>query len=807
MKNTFTLFIVTCIASCTWAQSTPTHEQAYGYIGSTGSMRVIEPAFIPGQYFLCGVVEGRASIVRVNRAGQALAHRELHLPGATQSEITDAVMVNPELFAVVGTCTGCTDVAGQKTVFVMLFDPALNAVATLMPAPTAQQAHFDNARIAMDNNVLYLAFNDGFFGGSHHLRAYDLNLNQLWSSFQNLAFIESPVKLFVHNNEIQLCANEWTAGNNTGTRLIRWNASSGALIGHHAYPAYAIDAAALPDGNIAVASWGNFYSGDQKNKLFIVSPSSGEVLDSTFVGNNSSSRITALSALPNGQLMTALNEAAFFEDTLKLLRFDPADLAMRASERFIWGGRGAKERQVYDFVPLNQDGNFYIAVGKRSDASERGMLLAALESPFTLQAPAQWNNDICGTNLLQGLYQHHHPSVLPAVYEGVVYQSNAVLYNGQTRDLSMDIYVPFDLHSTGQPAQKRPLLMLVHGGGFIGGHEKVFAEVAMAYAETGYVAASINYRLGVADGVTDLSQFCDHTEAVFAAMYRAAQDTRRAIQFLYDHAHEYHIDRNNIFVLGHSAGAINVLNAGLLDADELPYNFETQLGPLPPHPLVTAYIPWAGAIANLDMIDADEDTPTLFIHGTCDPLVAYDQGNLICPDLPFGFGSRAIAGRKKELCHNYLLLGIELGDHGAGGSEAEVLQRMLVWLKQRILCGSPAQECEPIAAVNPGSCALQTICPETESCSEPTAALDIAEAPTVELYPNPASERVTIVLPPGNEIHGAIGIYSANGKQIQRQTPHSDNPKTLDVSDLPPGLYFIEMRTDGGILAGRLIIR
>ena len=806
MKNTMILLIATCLLHATWAQNTPTHEQVYGYIGSSGDMRIIKPAFLPEQYFTGGLMEGLATIIRVNKAGQALSYRQLNLPGATRSEVTDAVIVNSELFAVAGTCTGCVAASDRKAVFIVLLDPNLNEVASLLLEPNSSQAHFNNARLAAGGNTLYLAFNDEFFGGSHHLRAYDLNLNQLWASFQNLAFVEFPVQLFLQSGELRLCAQEWAANSNIGTRLIRWNASTGALLGHSAYPAYAIDAAELPDGNIALASVGVFYPGDQKNKIFVVAPLTGEVLDSTFVGNHGSSRITALDALPNGQLMAALNEAAFFEDTLKFFRFDPADLEAPVASQFIWGGRGAKERQVYDFLPLSQDGNSYISVGKRSDVSERGMLLAALPGVFTLQTPVQWNNDICGSDLLQSPYQQYYPSVLPIVYENVVYQENAILYNGQIRDLSMDVYVPLDLYSTGQSSQKRPLLMFVHGGGFIGGNKEVFSSLSLVFAETGYVTASINYRLGVADGVNNLSQFCNHTEAVFAAVYRAAQDTRRAIQFLYDHAEDYHIDRDKIFVLGHSAGAINVLNSGLLDADELPYNFESQLGPLPPKPPAAAYLSWAGAIASLDMIDTDEDIPTMFIHGTCDPLIAYGEGNLICPDLPFGFGSRAIAGRKREFCHDYLLLGIEYGDHGGGGSDLDIYLRAIDWLKNQITCGTPAQECEIISAANPGNCPQQMMCPDTEPCSEPTSTLDIPEAPLVEIFPNPATEQVTINFSPDAVVKGDIGIYNTDGQFIRLHAPSRDARFILDVSDLPAGMYFIELFVDGKMMRHKLII-
>jgi predicted esterase len=805
--NFFLLFLL--FAQFITAQNAPTHEQAYGFVGfESGEMQVIEPAFLPGQYLLGGQLNKTALLVQSNKVGQSLAYRQVSLGNKGESRVTDLVKINSQLFAVAGTCTGCADTISRQSVFITLHDPALNQVATLVLSPNVTQDKFDNARLASDGTRLYLAFNDNFFGGSLNVRAFDFNLKQLWSSFQNLGFVETPLSIDVHNAQLWVCSQEWNGfESNRGTRLARFNPESGALINHYGYAAFVDAFTILPNGDFAMAAYGDFYTGSKRIKLAIISPNNGAVIDSVLLGVDKDSRATALQALPNGNLLLAVNEVFLFSDFLRLRRYNPANLSQSLSSRSIDGDRGALDRVVHDLLALSTDGASYLAVGTRTDVNQHGMFLASFPEAFTPQTPLNWNNEVCGSKLLSELSQSHYPSCLPQVYERVVYQKGAVLYNGLKKDLSLDLYVPYDLHTTNDLSQKRPLLVLVHGGGFLGGNEDVFQHHALFFAELGYVVASINYRLGVADGVNNLEEFCGYEKQVFAAMYRATQDTRKAIQFLYDNANTYHIDRDNILALGHSAGAINVLNSALLDADELPYNFVADLGALPPKPPVKAYIPWAGAIASLDMIDKDENTPMFFIHGTCDPLVPYDQGNLICPDLPFGFGAKAIVGRKKTLCHNYHLLGIQKGDHGMGGSETEVLPKLMAWMKNQIVCGQAKQTCESINARTPSICLETVICPATQSCLVATREPRPNERQP-RIYPNPSAGNTTINIELEEEMgsRGELYLYNVQGQELRREK-FMAREFQLAVPDLSPGVYLLKIRTDQQVIKSQLLIK
>ena len=61
-----------------------------------------------------------------------------------------------------------------------------------------------------------------------------------------------------------------------------------------------------------------------------------------------------------------------------------------------------------------------------------------------------------------------------------------------TYSLQMDIYTP-----SGDVCVNRPLIILAHGGSFIGGSKSnpTVVDLCETFAKRGYVAASINYRL------------------------------------------------------------------------------------------------------------------------------------------------------------------------------------------------------------------------------------------------------------------------------------------------------------------------
>ena len=96
-------------------------------------------------------------------------------------------------------------------------------------------------------------------------------------------------------------------------------------------------------------------------------------------------------------------------------------------------------------------------------------------------------------------------------------------------DLDMDIYEP-----QGDTLQARPLILFFHSGAFFSGNNELddMVDLSIASAKRGYVAASINYRLGL----NVLSTYSGER-----AVYRGVQDASAAIRYFREHHELYNI--------------------------------------------------------------------------------------------------------------------------------------------------------------------------------------------------------------------------------------------------------------------------
>ena len=109
--------------------------------------------------------------------------------------------------------------------------------------------------------------------------------------------------------------------------------------------------------------------------------------------------------------------------------------------------------------------------------------------------------------------------------KGTIIHGNIPYNNDTLKKHLLDIYVPADAKG------KVPLVVLIHGGGWIGNDK---------YADMGYmpntVAAILNNGMAVAS-----IDYRFATQAVFPAIL---QDCNKAVSFLYDNADKYGLDKN-----------------------------------------------------------------------------------------------------------------------------------------------------------------------------------------------------------------------------------------------------------------------
>jgi len=126
-------------------------------------------------------------------------------------------------------------------------------------------------------------------------------------------------------------------------------------------------------------------------------------------------------------------------------------------------------------------------------------------------------------------------SALPALSaESAVRVTTDVAFLASGRTEKLDLYLPAD----AAPGQKRPALVWIHGGGWTGGTktENRAKNICVTAAEAGYVAVSIDYRLGA--GAWPMNLF----------------DCKNAVRFLRTNAARYGVDPDRIAVAGGSAG-------------------------------------------------------------------------------------------------------------------------------------------------------------------------------------------------------------------------------------------------------------
>ncbi len=247
------------------------------------------------------------------------------------------------------------------------------------------------------------------------------------------------------------------------------------------------------------------------------------------------------------------------------------------------------------------------------------------------------------------------------------YASGAKEYNGQSKNLVLDVYQP-----SGDKTVGRPCVIFLFGGGWFMKTVDGMEQFGQAFAKKGYVGVSIDYRIGFKNA-TGMIKCMDNYSGFHEAWYRGAQDAKAAIRYIKANADRLGIDKNKIFIGGHSAGAFTSLNAVHLDDQDVPDGFINQLGNVNSvgghqnenTTVAGAYILAGAAIGSLNYID--KSTPTYLLMGTCDEFIANGVGQVYrCASNPTIYSGQALFDKLKTNggCVKYdVSCG---GDHGFG---------------------------------------------------------------------------------------------------------------------------------------------
>jgi len=216
---------------------------------------------------------------------------------------------------------------------------------------------------------------------------------------------------------------------------------------------------------------------------------------------------------------------------------------------------------------------------------------------------------------------------------------SAVNATGLNQSLVVDIYEP-----EGDANELRPLIIMAHGGFFIGGENDAADVLALSQDLTrmGYVVGSITYRLGI-------DNFLDVSNALVRSVWRGYHDGKAAVRYfrktVAEDGNPWGIDPDRIYFAGVSAGGFIGLHLAYVDDEsEIPPQvdqsaagmgggLEGESGNAGYSSEVAGVINICGALKTATYL-SEGDEPLISVHGTADETVPFGTGMISLSGIP-----------------------------------------------------------------------------------------------------------------------------------------------------------------------------
>jgi acetyl esterase/lipase len=148
--------------------------------------------------------------------------------------------------------------------------------------------------------------------------------------------------------------------------------------------------------------------------------------------------------------------------------------------------------------------------------------------------------------------------------ESVEYIPNVEYATGAGMPLKLDILRPDPM-----PKNKVPVMIYIHGGGWLGGSYQLLPNLLYILWQSDY-KVPVNVLLAANGFFTVTIQYRKSFEAIFPAQI---EDCKAAVRWVRAHAEEYNLDTEHIGVWGHSAGGhLAALLGTSADVEELEGN-------------------------------------------------------------------------------------------------------------------------------------------------------------------------------------------------------------------------------------------
>ena len=206
--------------------------------------------------------------------------------------------------------------------------------------------------------------------------------------------------------------------------------------------------------------------------------------------------------------------------------------------------------------------------------------------------------------------------------------------------LKMDIYTP-----DGDASKTRPLLLMMHGGAYLIGSKNELGQTEWCkhFASLGYVAVSIDYRLG----------FPLNRQGILKAEADALVDARSALKYLLGRE-DLRIDPQRVFAAGTSAGgalALGLAYGSTAAANDTHSSSASDAVPestLPSYRILAIGNLW-GYVRDLSVLETAR-VPIISFQSELDPVVPYQEG------FPLGirlagkaYGTKAVYDKARSL--------------------------------------------------------------------------------------------------------------------------------------------------------------
>jgi acetyl esterase/lipase len=250
--------------------------------------------------------------------------------------------------------------------------------------------------------------------------------------------------------------------------------------------------------------------------------------------------------------------------------------------------------------------------------------------------------------LLVGTRLIAQPPQLQLFPQGTVFHQNIPYAKDTSQKHLLDVYLPPNTKGN------LPLVVWIHGGAWMLNDKYAdmgyMKNTVKSFIDSGYALASINYRYS--------------TDSVFPAQIR---DCNAAIEYLYQHANEYGIDKNKIALIGFSAGGHLASLLSLSNNDHVP-----AFSSIPVHFTIKTCLDFYGP-SDFIMLASNPDTavnnsrnPILLLLGTS-PIDRPDLAKRASPvtyidknDPPFlivqGEKDESVPNTQSKVLHSWLTL-------------------------------------------------------------------------------------------------------------------------------------------------------